>query len=116
LEAACGVTFHIEHVYPVSLGGATAIGNLALSCPGCNLAKACRMDGFDHADKVQRLFNPRDYSPWLLGWHLNFQLDHESGRIVGRTGCGEATVITLRINDRQRVFARKLQIDAGLIA
>jgi hypothetical protein len=62
------------------------------------------------------LFNPRDYEPWLLGWHLHFLLDRESGVILPRTPTGEATVLTLRVNGPQRLFARRLQIQAGLIA
>ncbi len=58
----------------------------------------------------------RAYEPWLLGWHLHFTLDHESGRIIARTPVGEATVLALKMNIRQRAFARKLQIVAGLIA
>jgi hypothetical protein len=116
LELATGVTFHIEHVLPRFQGGDTTMSNLALSCPGCNLAKGERTSGQDRAHQVQRLFNPRDYEPWLLGWHLHFVLDRKSGVISPRTPRGEATVLTLRVNNPQRVFARRLQLQAGLIA
>ena len=115
LEAASGVTFHTEHVLPRSQGGQTAMSNLALSCPGCNLAKANRTAGPDRSGTVQSLFNPRDFEPPLLGWHLHFVLDWASGLIVPRTALGEATILTLNMNDRNRVFARRLQIRAGLI-
>jgi len=116
LEAATGVTFHIEHFMPRSRGGQTMMGNLVLSCPGCNLAKADRTTGEDYSGQTQFLFNPRNYEPWLLGWHLHFALDRESGIILPRTPTGQATVTALRIDDPLRVFARKLQIFAGLIA
>src|SRR5262249_32857966 len=115
LQVATGVTFHIEHIVPRSHGGQTVLGNLALSCPGCNLAKADRTSGEDDNGQTQPLFQPRAYEPWLLGWHLHFRLDRESGLIVPRTPTGEATVRTLRINDPLRVFARRLQILTGLI-
>ena len=115
LQAATGVTFHIEHLVPRSRGGETMMSNLALSCPGCNMAKADRTTGKDQSGKTQPLFNPRDYKPVLLGWHLHFILERDSGLILPRTPVGEATVRTLRINDPARVFARKLQIQAGLI-
>jgi hypothetical protein len=115
LEAATGVTFHIEHVAPRSHGGVTVLSNLALSCPGCNLAKAEKTTGADESGQMQRLFNPRDFDPSLLGWHLHFVLDRESGLILPRTAVGEATVLTLRMNGALRVFARRLQIQAGLI-
>ena len=116
LQAATGVVFHVEHIQPRSKGGLTVMSNLALSCPGCNLAKADRASAEDESGQIQALFNPRDYEPWLLGWHLHFSLDYESGIIQGRTPKGEVTVIALRVNDPLRVFARNLQIDVGLIA
>ena len=116
LQDASGVTFHIEHVIPRASGGQTVLGNLALSCPGCNLAKADRTRGTDASGTERELFNPRAYEPWLLGWHLHFSLDRETGRVVALTPIGEATIRTLDINGRRRAFARKLQIAAGLIA
>lgn len=115
LQAATGVTFHIEHLRPRSRGGRTLLKNLALSCPGCNLAKAQRTTGLDDRGQTQPLFNPRDYDPWLLGWHLHFILERATGMILPRTATGEATVRTLRMNDARRLFARRLQIAAGLI-
>ena len=116
VETATGVTFHIEHVTPRSQGGRTALANLALSCPGCNLAKADRTFREDEVGEEQPLFNPRQYKPWLLGWHLHFILNRESGVIVPRTRTGEATVLTLNVNAVNRAFARKLQIQAGVLA
>lgn len=115
LQAASGMTFHLEHVVPRSRGGRTTLGNLALSCPGCNLAKSESVNGSDDHGETQPLFSPRDFQPWLLGWHLHFELDLERGIIVPRSVVGEATVNTLRVNDGLRVFARRLQIWAGLI-
>ena len=116
LQAATGVTFHVEHVVPRSRGGLTVMSNLVLSCPGCNLAKGDRTTGDDQSGQALPLFNPREYEPWLLGWHLHFILDCDTGVILPRTSVGEATVKTLRVNDPRRVFARKLQIFVGLIA
>lgn len=115
LEAATGVTFHIEHVTPRSRAGPTKLSNLALSCPGCNLAKAERTSGADRSGVTRRLFNPRDFDPWALGWHLHFALDRDSGMILARTPTGEATVLTLQMNAARRIFARRLQMQAGLI-
>jgi len=115
VQAAAGVTFHIEHILPRSQGGQTIMSNLALSCPGCNLAKAERTAGEDQSGRTQPLFNPRDFEPWILGWHLHFSLDHESGMVVPRTAMAEATIRALKMNDSLRVFARKLQIRAELI-
>ncbi len=116
LEAATGVTFHVEHVVPRTQGGETVMSNLALSCPGCNLAKGDRTTGRDRRGNVRSLFSPRDFEPWLLGWYLHFVLDREAGTIVPRTAIAEATVGTLNMNVTSRVFARKLQIQARLIS
>jgi hypothetical protein len=51
-----------------------------------------------------------------LGWHLHFVMNRKSGMIVPRTEIGEATVDALNMNDSNRAFARKLQIEAGLIS
>jgi hypothetical protein len=115
VQAAAGVTFHMEHIRPRSQGGKTLMSNLALSCPGCNLAKAERTAGEDQSGRTQPLFNPRDFEPSILGWHLHFGLDRESGMIMPRTPVGDATIRALKMNDSLRVFARKLQIRAGLI-
>jgi HNH endonuclease len=111
-----GVTFHMEHVLPRSAGGQTILANLALSCPGCNLSKAARRTGIDSRGIERDIFNPRAYEPWLLGWHLHFALDRATGRIVARSVTGEASIAALNMNAPSRVFARQLQIVAGLIA
>jgi hypothetical protein len=116
LQDATGMTFHIEHVIPRILGGPTILTNLALSCPGCNLAKGQRISAEDSTGIEQPLFNPRGYDPASLGWHLHFTLDRSTGRIIAKTSCGEATIVALRFNDKQRSFARKLQVEAGLIS
>ena len=108
--------FQIDHIIARQHRGPTIPSNLALSCPGRNLAKAGRLAGNDDRGRKRRLFNPREYEPWLLGWHLHFRLDRASGVIVPRTRRGEATVSSLRMNDPVRVFARRLQILSGLIA
>jgi hypothetical protein len=115
-QDARGVTFHVEHVRPRSLDGRTELSNLALSCPGCNLAKSSRLTGADRAGREQPIYNPREYDPSLLGWYLHFLLERETGLVVPRTPVGEATLELLRMNEAQRLFARKLQIAAGLIS
>src|SRR5438067_12922630 len=82
LEVATGVTFHLEHVVPRSRGGRTTMRNLALSCPGCNLSKAERVTAEDDGGRVQPLYDPRSYEPALLGWHMHFVLNRQSGLIL----------------------------------
>jgi len=116
VESACGVTFHVEHFLPESVGGISDLSNLVLSCPGCNLAKGSRTNGTDRHKTQQSLFNPRQYDPSRLGWHIHFLIDSESGIITGRSPIGEATVGLLDMNSANRLYARKLQIRVGLIS
>ncbi|MBM4047220.1 MAG: HNH endonuclease [Planctomycetes bacterium] len=115
VQAGSGVTFHLDHVIPPDRGGETALGNLALCCPSCNLAKANKTSAPDREGRKQPLYNPRLFDPSSLGWHLHFELDRETGIVRPLTPTGEATVDALRMNESRRVFARKLQIKAGLL-
>jgi 5-methylcytosine-specific restriction endonuclease McrA len=36
---------HIDHVIPLSRGGADAVGNLCVSCPSCNMSKSAKSPG-----------------------------------------------------------------------
>ena len=36
--------YHVDHIVPVSRGGATTLANLQLLCPGCNLAKGNKLE------------------------------------------------------------------------
>lgn len=114
LEQGTGVTFHIDHIIPPGSGGRTALDNLALCCPGCNLAKADQTTGLDLSGRRQSLYNPRLHDPSFLGWYLHFALDLETGMTQGVTPVGEATVQALRMNAPTRVFARRLQLLSGL--
>ena len=105
VESACGVTFHIEHIVPRCKDGQTVLSNLALSCPGCNFAKASETMGKLADSPEYPLFNPRQYDPATLGWHLHFTLDHSSGLIAGRSAIDEVTVETLDMNSVRRLFA-----------
>jgi len=116
VERACGVTFHIEHITPQHAGGETVLSNLALSCPGCNLSKSGRLHAINASGDQVPLFNPRRYEPSVLGWHIHFSLDRESGVVIGRTETGEETVQALAINSATRLYARKLQIQVGAIS
>ena len=58
-EMSSGV-LDIEHIVPVSLGGATDMDNLALACRHCNNHKAAKVKGMaPNTLLVERLFHPR---------------------------------------------------------
>ncbi len=57
-----------------------------------------------------------DSMPKIKKFPATKQRRMDSGIIVPRTPVGIATVRVLNMNAEQRSFARKLQIEAGLIA
>ena len=55
-----GASFHLEHVVPISRWGESELGNLAWSCPGCNLRKSNRIEAMDpDTGSIVVLFHPR---------------------------------------------------------
>ena len=95
-----GGAFHLEHVVPLSRGGASTEDNLALACPGCNLRKADRLTAMDPDSGAEvPLFHPRK-DPWSR----HFAWDGE--RVVGKTPSGRATVALLQLNHPRRIRIR----------
>ena len=96
--------FHVEHVISKKHRGRTTIGNLALSCPGCNLCKSSNIAGRDEATgQLTRLFHPR-LDPWSE--HFRWR----GAVLVGRTPIGRVTVELLGINQPERVRLREILI------
>jgi len=48
---------HVDHIWPISLGGGNEQSNLVTSCPSCNLSKGARV--------IPREWMPRRMSGWL---------------------------------------------------
>lgn len=81
------VTFEVEHIVPISLGGLTQFDNLCLACPTCNRHKSNRIVGVTHDGTESRLFHPQ-LDLWLdhFDWSVNGTL------IVGMSDIGNATI------------------------
>ena len=92
------VPFTMDHVLPLSLGGATAANNLALACFHCNRRKgnAVRAVDPDTQHKVP-LFNPRTDA-----WRNHFVWSADRLEVVPLTSTGRATVQRLDLN-RERI-------------
>lgn len=87
-------TFAVEHIIPMSRGGAGELDNLALSCSGCNGHKYNKTEAPDPSDgKIVLLFNPRREK-----WQTHFCWSEDYIRILGLTPTGRATVETLHLN------------------
>ncbi|MCC5668733.1 HNH endonuclease [Nostoc sp. CHAB 5784] len=54
------VSFTVDHVIPLTKGGANSIDNLALACFHCNRQKSDKLKSFDEKSLSEvPLFNPR---------------------------------------------------------
>ena len=101
----------IEHIVPVSVGGATDMDNLALACRHCNNHKAAKVTGTDpNTLLVERLFHPkRDV------WNEHFYLNRKTGEIVGLTSVGRTTVAELAMNHPLVLTTRLRLIAFGVL-
>ena len=99
-----------DHIIPVSREGETSLGNLCLSCAGCNVFKRDSVAAIDPETGAKAaLFNPRIHS-----WNDHFRWDDEKTRLIGLSAIGRATVSRLRINRRKAIQARRRWVDAAL--
>lgn len=103
-----GGTFHVEHVIPLDRKGSSALENLALACPSCNLHKSDRVSAFDpETQSAVPLFHPREFD-----WHSHFRFDNH--RIVGLSPTGRATIVALDFNHPRRIQIRRVEETFGL--
>jgi HNH endonuclease len=88
------VSFTVDHVIPISKGGANSIDNLALACFHCNRKKSDKVRVFDEQSLSEVfLFNPRTDS-----WQEHFIWSIDTLSIVALTPKGRATVTLLEFN------------------
>lgn len=99
----------IEHLLPLAMGGTDEEENLWLACRDCNSYKSSKVYVFDEeTEQKVKLFNPRTQN-----WHEHFKFNENQTEIVGKTACGRATAVALRMNEKQAVKARTLWVLAG---
>lgn len=103
-ESLTVTAFEVDHIVPVSAGGATVLDNLCLACTTCNRNKGARLDVFDPATgSTVSLFHPRRES-----WPDHFEWNPERTEIVGLTPVGWVTIRALQMNRPQLVQLRRL--------
>lgn len=108
-QPVTGVRYHLEHVFPESLGGTDDLDNLALACPMCNSHKSNHILGIDDQGSDDgQLFHPR-----IDRWEEHFDFDSETFEIRWKTKKGQGTVNRLRMNDALQIEARKHWVDLG---
>ena len=95
-EVMFNFPFEVEHIFPLSAGGADHETNLALACRSCNLSKGNHLSGLDETTGAEaRIFDPRSDK-----WAEHFRLEVDRGIILGVTATGRATVWRLGIKQR----------------
>ncbi len=107
-QAADDASFEIDHVISQKHLGATASGNLCLSCFYCNSFKGSDLASLDgKTRRLTPLFNPRRHK---CATHFRWQ----GGYLVGRTQIGRVTIALLHIDDELRVELREDLIGEGV--
>jgi HNH endonuclease len=109
-ELVFNFPFEVEHIIPLSRQGTNDEMNLALACRSCNLRKGTRTSGamLDSSTEVH-FFHPRENR-----WSEHFQIDTNSGKIIGISAVGKVTVEFLEMNSSSQVTARQLWIRLDL--
>jgi hypothetical protein len=109
-ESIFNVVFEVEHVIPVSAGGASTADNLALACRSCNSFKGSRSKYIDlESSEEERFYHPRRDR-----WEEHFLVDSESSVILALSSIGRVTVIAFKMNGQAQITARQLWIQLGL--
>jgi len=102
--------FEIDHIVPVSAGGATEESNLCMACPSCNRYKGAHQTAIDPVSQQNvALFHPRRDV-----WEEHFAWDEQQIRIIGLTLTGRATIEKLRMNRQSLVRLRTLWRKLGV--
>ena len=101
-----GFTFHIEHIKAEKHGGETTEDNLCYSCPHCNRYKGSDIASDDpKTGELTRLYNPRNQN-----WDEHFEVDNDTGYIIGTTPEGRVTVFLLQMNSAEQLDLRAILI------
>lgn len=109
-QAVFNLPLEVEHILPTALDGKDTLENWALACRSCNLYKAANISGHDVLlNTTARLFHPREDQ-----WSAHFQVELESGEILGLSSIGRATVHRLRMNHSGQILARRQWMRLGL--
>jgi hypothetical protein len=103
------VKFTVDHVIPVSLGGDSQFGNLALACFHCNRRKTNRLTAIaPETNSEVPLFNPRQHQ-----WCDHFSWSADGLIILGLTEIGKATIALLDLNRERVLQIRAADIEIG---
>lgn len=102
-------SFAVEHIIPLSRGGANALENLAFACQGCNNRKYTNTEAVDSVTQaIVPLFHPRRHH-----WSDHFAWSDDTLLVLGLISIGRATVEKLQLNRAGLVNLRRILVEAG---
>ncbi len=102
-QSFTAMPMHVEHIIPFAAGGPSTEDNLWLACPLCNGYKRDQTYAIDAVTGEQiSLFNPRQQV-----WFEHFRWNEDGTEIIALTACGQATIITLKLNNKYLIRARQ---------
>jgi hypothetical protein len=108
-EAWQYVLFTIDHIIPLSTGGADTIENLALACFHCNRRIANKLFAADPvSDQKVSIFNPRQDS-----WSQHFIWAADRCRLIGLSATARATIDLLTLNRLRLLHIRAADVAIG---
>ncbi len=103
-------SFPIDHVIARQHAGATALENLALSCPHFNYHKGPNLAGIDpETGRHTKLSHPRRNR-----WRSHFGWDGPV--ILAKTAVGRTTLYVLAMNHPDRIEVQRCLVDADLFS
>jgi len=103
------VSFTVDHVIPLTKGGANSIDNLALACFHCNRQKSDKLKAFDEPSLSEvPLFNPRTES-----CQEHFIWSTYTLSFIGLTPTGRATAAALAFNRARIINIRAADREIG---
>jgi HNH endonuclease len=110
-EALALASHQVDHAISEKHGGETVSENLALSCSFCNQAKGSDVGSIDaETGEYIRLYHPRRDR-----WMEHFQMNPETGAILGVSAVGRVTVRLLQMNRPAYLPERLLLLQAGVL-
>ncbi len=104
------MTFEIDHIVPLSVGGGTTADNLCLSCPTCNRHKGVRQTAQDPVSGEETPL----FHPLAQAWDDHFTWSDDGATVIGLTSAGRATIALLRMNRPVLVQMRRYWAALGL--
>ncbi len=108
-EFLTAMTFEIEHIIPLSVGGQTVFEHLCFACPTCNRHKGDRQTVIDpETGAAVGLFHPHNQV-----WAEHFTWSDGGKEISGLTTVGRATIMALQMNRPTLIRARAMWVNVS---